>query len=145
MMLLCFWNDALRVLFWRSVWFPFSASCIIASDFCWNTISVPTWTSCSEQSSVKACVDGCECYHLCVCSTSCTRCQLAGRSALLYSTQLAISKLCYILLPLWNIVLNKYSSSTFWEIRLRYMIWEYWHNSLVSVQLVVKCEATVSS
>ena len=79
--------------------------------------NAPNWTSWSRQfRSVKVCMGGCGCVLLCVCVSVCvcvcvqlllkgcrgslTRCQPAGRSALLYSTQFDISKLCYISLRL---------------------------------------------
>lgn len=113
------------VMFLSTVCFPLSASCIIASDFCWNTSNVPQVDV--MESTVHKCWGLCGWVWmpspvrlqllLLGCHGSCTRCQPAGRSALLHSTQLDVSKLCYILLPLWNIVLKKYSSSTFWEMR----------------------------
>ena len=109
-MLSCFWNPTSRAVI--SVCFPFL--CLLFRHQSFQTLPTgrrgadssevwrSAWVGVDAFSCVCVCVWVCVCVQLLLkgCRGSLTRCQPAGRSALLYSTQFDISKLCYISLRL---------------------------------------------
>ena len=110
LMLSCFWNPTSRAVI--SVCFPFL--CLLFRHQSFQTLPTgrrgadssevwrSAWVGVDAFSCVCVCVWVCVCVQLLLkgCRGSLTRCQPAGRSALLYSTQFDISKLCYISLRL---------------------------------------------